>query len=80
MKKLTYALAGVEPAPFPYGELRVINLDTGQEVSDVVECDAAEGWLVSYKRNREGQFYADPGADEAAKQVVRGRFEIVRLS
>lgn len=81
MEKLTYALAGVEPDPFPYGELRVIDLDTGQEALDVKEVNTVEGWLVSYKRDGSGQIHVDPNfPDRAAIRRVEGRFEIVRRS
>lgn len=81
MKKLTYARAGVEPDPFPYGALRVIDRDTGQEVLDVKEVNTVEGWVVSYRRNSEGQIYVDPNfPDRAAQQRIEGRFEIVRRS
>jgi hypothetical protein len=80
MEKLTYALAGISPDPFPYGVLRVIDRDTGQEVLDVKEVNTVEGWVISYKRNSEGQAYVEPGTDHAAMQRIEGRFEIVRRS
>lgn len=81
MEKLTYALAGVEPSPFPYGELHVFDLDTGQEVLNVKEVNTEEGWLISYKLDGRGQVYSDPDCpDQAAMQRVEGCFEIVRKS
>lgn len=81
MEQLTYALAGVEPAPFPFGELRVIDLDTNQEVLDVREVNTVEGWLVSYKRDARGFVYPDPeNPEHAAMQRIEGRFAIVRKS
>lgn len=76
---LTYALAGVSPDPFPYQMLHVFNLDTGQEVLDVVEVNTSEGWLVAYKRDARGLVYECPdNPGEAARQRVEGRFEIRR--
>lgn len=78
MTELTYARAGVCPCPFPFGKIKVFDLDTDQQVLDVFECDAAAGWLVSYRRNSEGQFYIDPAdPGRAAIQRVEGRFKIV---
>lgn len=81
MGGLTYALAGRIPDPFPFGELKVIDLDAGQEVLDVVEVDTTEGWLVKLKRDGRGLFYLDPeNPEHAARQRIEGRFEIVRKS
>jgi hypothetical protein len=81
MGDLTYALAGRVPDPFPFGELKVIDLDTGQEVLDVLEVNTTEGWLVSYKRDGRGFVYADPDCrDQVARQRIEGRFKIVRKS
>ena len=78
MTELTYARAGVCPAPFPFGKIKVFDLDTEQQVLDVVECDAAAGWLISYKRGPDGRFYIDPASpDRAASQRIEGRFKIV---
>lgn len=77
MSQITYAKVGGPPA-YWHG-LKVIDLDTGQEVLDVIEVDAQEGWLISYRRNAEGRFYMDPANEgQAARQRVEGRFEIRR--
>jgi hypothetical protein len=79
MGQITYAKVGGPPAYWQ--GLKVINLDTGQEVLDVVEVDAHEGWLISYRRNAEGHIYPDPeNPEQAARQRVEGRFEIRRPS
>ena len=79
MEKLTYALAGMVPDPFPYGQLKVIDLDTGQEVLDVKEVNTVEGWLVSYRRDGRGLVYPDPDCpDQPAMQRIEGRFDIIR--
>jgi len=77
MTELAYALAGVAPSPFPWRKIKVFDLDIGQEVLDVRECSATEGWLVSFKRNSLGKFYVDPETRQPAIQRVEGRFKIV---
>jgi hypothetical protein len=73
--------AKVDGPPDNWHGLRIIDLDTGQEVLDVIEVNAAEGWLISYKRNSAGNFFLDPAKpDEIARQRVEGRFEIRRPS
>lgn len=74
---LTYSKAAVSPQPFPFGQLHVFDLDTGQEVLDVEEVNTAEGWVVSFKRDGQGHIYVDPDhPGEAARQRIEGRFEI----
>jgi hypothetical protein len=74
MIMITYAKAGGPPDNW-WG-LRVFDLDTGQEVLDVEECNTDEGWLIRHKRDGKGNFYVDPGTDKIASERVEGRFEI----
>ena len=77
MEPITYALAGCCPAPFPYGKIKVFDLDTGQEVLDVKEVNTVEGWLESLKRGGDGRYYVDPeNHEQAATQRIEGRYEI----
>ncbi|WP_426036501.1 hypothetical protein [Brevundimonas sp. DC300-4] len=77
MQTIPYALAGEVPSPFPYGCIRVVDLDTGCEVLDVVECSASEGWLMSCRRTADNGFYIDPAEpDQVAIFLHKGRYEI----
>lgn len=69
---LTYAKVGGPPADW-HG-LKVVDLDTGAEVADVIEVNTAEGWVISHKRDNEGRLVVD--GDEVATDRRVGRFEI----
>lgn len=76
---LTYAVVGGPPDD--WNGLLVFDLDSGEEVREVIEVDTSEGWLVRLKRDENGQFFIDPDApDEAAKERLEGRFEIRRAA
>jgi hypothetical protein len=72
---ITYANAGGPPANW-HG-LRIFDLESGQEVTQVVEVNTVEGWLIRYKLNEEGRLYLDPeNPEQAARERLTGRFEI----
>lgn len=70
---LTYAIVGGPPDD--WSDLRVVDA-AGNQIADVVEVNAAEGWLVRYKRNEAGEFCID--GDELVRERIEGNFRIVR--
>lgn len=74
---ITYAKAGGPPDDWQ--GLRVLDLETGDEVDRVEEVNAAEGWLIRAKLNAEGMVYSDPDRpDEIARERLTGRFALIR--
>lgn len=75
---LTYAK--VDGPPDDWQVLRIFNVRTGDEMFDVCEVNAAEGWLIRAARNDAGELYltGDPADPEIAKERVEGHFEIRR--
>lgn len=68
-----YALAG---ETYPHGTLlKVFNKGTGDEIIDVVECNAREGWLIQYIRDGNGSLVV--GNDgKVVSRKIKGYFEI----
>lgn len=55
MREISYAKVGeIHEAAASY-DVKVIGAD-GQEITDVVEANACEGWLVRYVRDGNGEF------------------------
>lgn len=79
-EQITYAKVGGPPDD--WCGLRVFDRDSGAEVLDVLEANAAEGWLIRLARDEAGEFYAvgQGGDAEAAVERLEGRFEIRRPS
>lgn len=75
MEAITYAV--VDGPPDDWRGLKIFDLDTGQEVDQVVEVNVAEGWMIRYRKDENGRIFIDPDQpDEAAKERIEGRFEI----
>lgn len=76
----TITYAKVDGPPDDWFALRIFDTRTGDELFDVVEVNAAEGWLVRAARNDAGEFYlsGDPADPEVAKERIDGAFEIRR--
>lgn len=72
MSGLTYAKAGV--TPFNWWDILVIDLDTGQELHDVLEVDTAAGWAERYKKDEKGRLRHHNGVAETER--VEGRYEL----
>ncbi len=72
--RITYAKSGGPPGDW-HG-LLVIDLETGAEVDDVHEVNAAEGWVIRAERNDAGQLFLRD--DAVAMERLEGRFEIRR--
>lgn len=67
-----YAMAG---KTYGKAKLRVYRVDTGEQILDVFECNAREGWLIKYMRGADGSFMV--GMDgEVVKKKMTGMFEI----
>lgn len=75
-KPLTYAKAEGPPADWIL--LRVIDLETGEEVKLVTEVNTEEGWLIRLATDQGGKTFVDPETDKAATERVTGRFELRR--
>lgn len=73
MTDLTYAVVGGPPVDW-HG-LRVFDAD-GNEIENVVEVNAAEGWLIRCKVDENGNVYAE--GDEVARERITGAFTIKR--
>jgi hypothetical protein len=73
---ITYAVVGGPPADW-YG-LRIFDLDSGAEVTKVVEVNATEGWVIRNKEDAQGYAYLDEDTGDIARERVTGRFEIRR--
>lgn len=71
---ILYARAGGPPDDW-YG-LRAYDLETGAEVTELVEVDVPGGWVLVAKRNAAGEFYIENG--DVATERREGRFEIRR--
>ena len=72
---ITYAKVGGPPDDW-YG-LQVIDLETGQEVTEVVECSADGGWLIRQKTDENGRIVLSP-INTIEYERLDGRFEIRR--
>lgn len=70
-KPLLYAKAGGPPDNWM--DLRVIDLDTGQDVQDALEVNVTEGWMIRYKRPLEH------GPHGPATERVTGRFHLTTV-
>jgi len=69
---ITYAKVGGPPDN--WWELRVLDLDTGKFITEVIEVNTAEGWLVRYKTDENGQPIIS--GLNWARERVEGNFEI----
>lgn len=71
--------AKVGGPPDDWHGVRVVDLDAGQEVTEVIECNAAEGWLVRAASDANGCFVLDGEGDETHIRYERvvGRFLIL---
>lgn len=86
MRALTYSKAGVTPAD--WFDLKVFDLDSGQEVLDCAEVNTRDGWAIAYERNEAGEMFVRPLYDhdagkwryDPAKRTLVGRYEIRRAS
>lgn len=77
MSQITYAKAGGPPTY--WRGLKVFDLETGQEVTKVVEVNAAEGWLFRLREDERGRMFEDPdNPGHAAQERLSGHFKIVR--
>ncbi len=76
----TITYAKVDGPPDDWFDLRIIDLDTGLELKDVVEVNAAKGWLIRATRNEAGELYVVGSGEgaEIARERIGGRFEIRR--
>ncbi|NFV79997.1 hypothetical protein [Magnetospirillum aberrantis] len=72
---ITYAR--VDGPPVNWRGCRVFDCDTGAEVKDVLEVNAAEGWLIRYVRDAGGQFVMTPDGQDILSERIEGRFRIV---
>lgn len=68
--------AKVHGPPADWRGLCVFDADTGEEIQDVIEVDASNGWLVRYKMGDDGHAFIE--GDEVAKETLTGRFRIER--
>lgn len=73
MRNVTYAKVGGPPDD--WCGIQVFDA-AGAEVSDVIEVNTAEGWLVRCRRNEAGILY-DPIMDEIMTERLDGEFRIV---
>lgn len=69
---MPYAKAGVTPG---WDVCKVFNRDTGDQITDVIECNPREGWLIKNQRNRDGSFIMDQDG-HAIEVKIKGYFEI----
>ncbi|GEM_PF-2759377 len=77
MSRITYAKAGGPPTY--WRGLKVFDLESGREVTKVVEVNAAEGWLLRFREDERGQMFEDPNSPgHAAQERLSGHFKIVR--
>jgi hypothetical protein len=70
--EIVYAKSGGPPDNW-HG-IRVFD-EAGNEIKDVEEVHAGEGWLIRAKRNAQGHIYAE--GDEIAKERIEGKFRLV---
>ena len=56
----------------------VIDKDTGLEVSNVVEVNVKEGWIIKNAVNERGEKFIDPEKDGIAKETRYGNYKIVK--
>lgn len=75
MAPLSYAVVGGPPDDW-HG-LSVFDA-VGNEVKDVIEVNAAEGWLIRHRRDDQGNVFVE--GDEVAKERITGTFTIKRPS
>lgn len=73
---LTYALVGGPPRD--WRGLKIFDLDTAAEITEVVEVDTANGWVIRYVTDDRGQVVQNQHGDRAKTEIIRGRFEIRR--
>lgn len=80
MTEIDYILVSHDrtvPAPFPYGQIDVINRDSGEDYSFVIEANALEGWLVRYVTDGEGQMMLNAAKDGAERERIEAPIRIV---
>lgn len=68
---VTYSVFGGPPDD--WRGLRVYDLETGNEVGEVLEVNVTEGWLVRYARNVEGSLMLDFDGDLVTEKLT-GKF------
>lgn len=73
---ITYAKVGGPPDNWMH--LRVRDLKTGELVNEVVQVNAAEGWLRRYKQVN-GKPVLDPASHSLVIERIRGRFAIEEI-
>lgn len=69
---MIYKYAKADGPPDCWRHLKVFDLDTGEEVSEVVEVNTDENWLIRYVMPQQ----IDPATDALKVERVEGRFEI----
>lgn len=77
---ITYAK--VDGPPEDWCGLRVIDLQTGSEVRDVIEASTLFtcGWVRKLALGADGEPYLNEAKDAIVEEVIYGRFEIRRPS
>jgi hypothetical protein len=68
--QMTYCKAGETPG---YRDVGLFDLSTGQQITEVVEANTAEGWAIRLVRDDAGRFIQTGG--ELKQERVTGRFE-----
>lgn len=82
--------AKVDGPPPDWVGLRIFDVDTGEEIMEVVEVDCDDGWLIRFKPGSDGKIYScdekdcscvgddlDPNG-HIATEKLHGRFRIER--
>lgn len=74
--QFTIGLDGKSKPVSPF-DLDIYNLNTGEKVKDVVECNVEEGTLIRLLRDGEGNYFLNAEKDCAARETIDGNFIIV---
>ena len=74
MVEIGYAIVGGPPAE--WFKCKVFDVETGEEINDVIEVNAVDGWCLKYKRGANGELIDDDANDRLATERLVGKFRI----
>ncbi len=74
MVEIGYASVG--GPPIEWFRCRLFYVETGEEINDVIEVSAVDGWCLKYKRAADGKLIVDDVNDCVVTERVAGKFRI----
>jgi hypothetical protein len=74
MVEIGYAKVG--GPPIEWSKCKVFDVETGEEIDDVIEASAVGGFCLKYKRSADGKLIVDDANDRVVTERLVGKFRI----